>query len=171
MDQDKIKKQNEAYFSHTKIEWEKTAAICKDYLFSTEMAVLYETFKTTPQRKEIDEFILKIMAVINGVKFFLDKDSKVMLESFGIKSKVIRQLTSLNEIKACIDTINAHSYIYLNPYQAALRIRDFLSFKLIDEIHKNYGFSTHKVGNQTTTVNSTAALFHNELATKKRTKS
>lgn len=155
-----FEKKNELKFLAARAEFEKNANYWEQYLFSKEFHVLYSEFKIYKDRNEIDTFILKLIALIDVLKFYPKKETIDKLKEFGIKNEVIKLMVSIDEIKNSLDTINQNIYLYIDPYYSILVIREYLMYKIVDAVQKNYGFTTTKKGNQKTKINSTAAYLN-----------
>lgn len=155
----KLKKLGEEKFIEERTKHEQKLELWEHYLFSKELEILFDAHKKNKNRKEINPFILKLIFIIDALKFFPKKENLDKLKEYGIKNEVFRFMISIDEIKIKLDEINQNNYIHVCPGQSMLLINDYLMYKIGDVVQNNYGFITNKKGNQKTKINSGAAFW------------
>jgi hypothetical protein len=160
MNLESIKREHEEEFSKCQLALDRNSFIYKQVLFSDELNNLHNIHKCNKDKKEIDEFTLQLIKIVIGLKFFITDDIKAKLIELGLKENSIKKMVSINQIKIEIDSANQSELIYINPYFAIGFISNYLDFCLVNSIQTDLDYTTTHTGNQITTINSTAALFH-----------
>ncbi len=166
--------ENEFRYEFAKKTFLDSSTICLETLYSKEMDELFIQHKNHPNKeKEITEFMLKLIACISGLKFFMTLEILMRLQEFrdgehGVNNSVKALLIPIDKIKAEIDEINRSGLVYIDPYKTIIIIRNYLNSQLIDAVQKCFGFKTKKVGNQKTFLNTTTAYFKKFESSEKR---
>lgn len=155
-----FRKQNEILFSSERTEFEKNVNFWEQRLFSKEFDYLFSEFKNNIDKKEIDNFILNLILLIDALKFFPKKKTIDRLKELGVKNEVFKFMISIDEIKIKIDEINQNTNIYIDPNHSILIISEHLAYKISDTVLKSYSLSTKKKGNQKTEINLVAAYMN-----------